>query len=135
MNAPTRELAIERIHERMQAYLDLVDPPPRFAAPLDIDWMPFAACAELEVRESDRLFFCGQGQSRLANLARASAPAVRCRVSASNSPFAIPRRPSSGCGAGQRPASGGASADYLAEMRPGPPACQRFGNARDRNRQ
>jgi hypothetical protein len=62
MNAPTRELAIERIHERMQAYLDLVDPPPRFAAPLDIDWMLFAACAELEVRESGRLFFCGQGQ-------------------------------------------------------------------------
>jgi WhiB family redox-sensing transcriptional regulator len=40
-------------------------------APLDVDWMLFAACSELEVRESDRLFFCGQGQSRLANQARA----------------------------------------------------------------
>jgi hypothetical protein len=40
-------------------------------APLDLDWQLFAACAELEVRESDRLFFCGQGQSRLANQARA----------------------------------------------------------------
>jgi hypothetical protein len=29
-------------------------------APLDMDWMLFAACSELEVRESDRLFFCGQ---------------------------------------------------------------------------
>jgi WhiB family redox-sensing transcriptional regulator len=40
-------------------------------APLDVDWMLFAACSELEVRESDRLVFCGQGQSRPANQARA----------------------------------------------------------------
>jgi WhiB family transcriptional regulator, redox-sensing transcriptional regulator len=36
-----------------------------------MDWMLFAACSELEVRESDRLFFCGRGQARLANQARA----------------------------------------------------------------
>jgi WhiB family transcriptional regulator, redox-sensing transcriptional regulator len=40
-------------------------------APLDLDWQLFAACSELEVEESDRLFFCGQGQARLANQARA----------------------------------------------------------------
>jgi len=39
-------------------------------APLDLDWQ-FAACSELEVEESDPLFFAGQGQSRLANQARA----------------------------------------------------------------
>jgi WhiB family redox-sensing transcriptional regulator len=33
--------------------------------------MLFAACSELELEESDRLFFCGQGQSRLASQARA----------------------------------------------------------------
>jgi hypothetical protein len=42
-------------------------------APLDMDWMLFAACSGLEVEESDRLFFCGQGQSRLVNQARPSA--------------------------------------------------------------
>jgi len=35
-------------------------------APLDLDWMLFAACSELEIGESDRLFFCGRGQRRLA---------------------------------------------------------------------
>jgi hypothetical protein len=40
-------------------------------APLDLDWQLFAACSELAVEESDRMFFCGQGQSRLANQARA----------------------------------------------------------------
>jgi hypothetical protein len=40
-------------------------------AALDLDWQLFAACSELEVEESDRLFFCGQGQSRLAEHARA----------------------------------------------------------------
>jgi WhiB family transcriptional regulator, redox-sensing transcriptional regulator len=38
---------------------------------LDVDWMLFAACSELEVEDSDRLFFCGRGQARLANQARA----------------------------------------------------------------
>jgi hypothetical protein len=37
----------------------------------DVDWMLSAACAELEVRESDRLFFCGRGQRRLADQAGA----------------------------------------------------------------
>jgi hypothetical protein len=40
-------------------------------APLDMGWMLFAACTEFEVEESDRLFFCGQGQARLVNQARA----------------------------------------------------------------
>jgi WhiB family transcriptional regulator, redox-sensing transcriptional regulator len=44
---------------------------PAPSAPLDMDWMLFAACSELEVGESDRLFFCGRGQSRLANQAKA----------------------------------------------------------------
>jgi WhiB family transcriptional regulator, redox-sensing transcriptional regulator len=44
---------------------------PAPSAPLDLDWMLFAACSELEVEESDRLFFFGLGQSRLANQARA----------------------------------------------------------------
>jgi hypothetical protein len=46
---------------------------PAPAAPLDVDWMLFAACSELEVVESDRLFFffCGQDRSRQAmSLAR-----------------------------------------------------------------
>jgi hypothetical protein len=47
-------------------YLEGPTPP----APLDMDWMLVAACSELEVGESDRLFFCGHGQSRLANQAR-----------------------------------------------------------------
>ena len=34
-------------------------------APLDLDRQLFAACSELEVEESDRLFFCGQSRSRL----------------------------------------------------------------------
>jgi hypothetical protein len=38
---------------------------------LDVDWMLFAACSEFEVEESDRLFFCGRGQARLADQARA----------------------------------------------------------------
>jgi WhiB family transcriptional regulator, redox-sensing transcriptional regulator len=33
--------------------------------------MAHARCAELDAEESDRLFFCGQGQSRLASQARA----------------------------------------------------------------
>ena len=37
----------------------------------DMDWMLFAACSELELKESDRLFFCGQGQSGLASRAKA----------------------------------------------------------------
>jgi hypothetical protein len=36
---------------------------PARPAPLDVDWMLFAACSELEVEESDRLFFCGRGQA------------------------------------------------------------------------
>jgi WhiB family redox-sensing transcriptional regulator len=40
-------------------------------APLDLDWQLFAACSELQIEESDPLFFAGQGQSRLANQARA----------------------------------------------------------------
>jgi hypothetical protein len=31
-------------------------------APLDLDWQLLAACSELEVQESDPLFFAGQGQ-------------------------------------------------------------------------
>jgi Transcription factor WhiB len=48
------------------------------SAPLDLDWQLFAACAELQVVESDRLFFCGQGQSRLA--ARVRAICAACEV-------------------------------------------------------
>jgi WhiB family transcriptional regulator, redox-sensing transcriptional regulator len=37
---------------------------------IDMSWHADAACADMEVEESDRLFFCGQGQARLANQAR-----------------------------------------------------------------
>jgi hypothetical protein len=81
-------------------------------APLDLDWQLFAACAELEVEASDPLFFCGQGQSRLANQARAiSVPSVRCRGSASSSLCGTLTRPSTGCGAEPRRDSVGACAD------------------------
>jgi hypothetical protein len=62
--------------------------------------MLFGACSELEVRESDRLFFCGQGQSRLAKQARVICAVVRCRESASSSPSATPKRPNTGYAAG-----------------------------------
>jgi hypothetical protein len=55
---PPLALIREMLHER-----DHPAPP----APLDLDWRLFAACSELEVEESDPLFFAGQGQSRLAN--------------------------------------------------------------------
>jgi hypothetical protein len=41
------------------------------AAPLDLDLQLFAGCSELEIKESDPLFFAGQGLSRIANQARA----------------------------------------------------------------
>jgi hypothetical protein len=65
-------------------------------------WVLFVACSELEVRESDRLFFCGQGQSRLANQARAIC--ASCDVQGECLEFALrnPRRASSGSGAGPR---------------------------------
>ena len=37
------------------------DPAP--PAPLDLDWQLLAACSELEIEESDPLFFAGQGQT------------------------------------------------------------------------
>jgi hypothetical protein len=84
-------------------------------APLDVDWMLFAACSELEVVESDRLFFCGQGQSRLADQARAIC--AGCEVQGECLEFALrtPTRPSSGCGAGPLQASVGDCADCLDE--------------------
>jgi WhiB family transcriptional regulator, redox-sensing transcriptional regulator len=56
-------------------------------APLDVDWMLFAACSELEVVESDRLFFCGRGQRRLADQARAIC--AGCEVQGECLEFAI----------------------------------------------
>jgi hypothetical protein len=56
-------------------------------APLDLDWQLFAACSELEVGESDRLFFCGQGQSRLAN--QATAICAGCEVNGECLEFAL----------------------------------------------
>jgi WhiB family redox-sensing transcriptional regulator len=49
--------------------------------------MLFAACSELEVEESDRLFFCGQGQSRWASRARAIC--AQCEVQGECLEFAI----------------------------------------------
>jgi hypothetical protein len=52
--------------------------------------MLFAACSELKVEESDRLSFCGRGQSRLANQAKAIG--AGCEVNrgiASSSPSTI----------------------------------------------
>jgi hypothetical protein len=67
-------------------------------APLDLDSMLIAACSELEVTESDRLFFCGEGQSRLANQARATCAGCEVQGVASSSLFAILNRPSMECG-------------------------------------
>ncbi len=50
-------------------------------------WVLFAACSELEVGESDRLFFCGQGQSRLVNQARAICAC--CEVQGESLEFAL----------------------------------------------
>jgi hypothetical protein len=44
---------------------------PAQAAPVDLAWMMWAECAELTVKEADRFSSAGQGQSRLANQARA----------------------------------------------------------------
>jgi WhiB family redox-sensing transcriptional regulator len=52
-----------------------------------MDWMLFAACSELEVRESDRLFSCGRGQSRLVSRARAIC--AQCEVQGECLEFAI----------------------------------------------
>jgi Transcription factor WhiB len=80
----------------------------------DVSWMAHARCAELDPEESDRLFFCGQGQSRLASQARAICASCEVQGGASSSPSATPTRPSSGCGAGPRPASAESYADCLA---------------------
>jgi WhiB family redox-sensing transcriptional regulator len=56
-------------------------------APLDMDWMLFAACSELELEDSDRLFFCGQGQSGLAS--RAKAICMTCEVQGECLEFAL----------------------------------------------
>jgi WhiB family redox-sensing transcriptional regulator len=54
---------------------------------LDVDWMLFAACSELELEESDRLFFCGRGQRRLADQARVICAC--CEVQAECLEFAL----------------------------------------------
>jgi hypothetical protein len=81
---------------------------------LDLDWQLLAA-TDLEVRESDRLFFCGHGQSGLANQARAICAVVRCRENASSSLSATLKRRSTGCGAEPRRDSIGVCADGLDE--------------------
>jgi hypothetical protein len=82
----------------LDAFANEVTPPP--PAPLDLGLAVVAACSEVEVEESDPLFFTGQGQSRLAKQARVICAVVRCRESASSSPSATPKRPNTGYAAG-----------------------------------
>jgi Transcription factor WhiB len=84
--------------------------------------MLFAACSELEVRESDRPFFCGRGQARLDNQARAVC--ASCEVQGECLEFAIrnPEETEYGCGAGPPRENVGGCADGLDEeaFRPRP---------------
>jgi hypothetical protein len=48
--------------------------------------MDDAACAELDEEDADRLFFCGRGQRRLADQARAICAGCEVQGSASSSP-------------------------------------------------
>jgi hypothetical protein len=84
------------------------------SAPPDLDWMLFGACSELEVRESDRLFFCGQGQSRLAKQARAICAV--CEVQGECLEFALrnPEETEYGVCGGITPGNGGVCPGDLA---------------------
>jgi hypothetical protein len=89
---------------------------PAPSAPLDMDWMLFAACCELAVEESDRLFFCGQGQSRLANQARAIC--AGCEVQGECLEFALryPEETEFGIWGGLRPGNVGSCAACLGSL-------------------
>jgi hypothetical protein len=77
----------------------------------------FAACSELEIEESDPLFFAGQGQSRLAIQARAICAA--CEVQGECLEFALrnPDETEYGCGAGLRRGNAGNCGDCLDDTR------------------